>query len=130
VLDKLDLRSLGIRVLCVKLHATRPVHEAVETIERIRSQGYQPVHCKRRTSFTFVGHPADEALSIGDIGVSCASNQFARVDIGELEVHRHLLWHIKGKLGLQRRRRRSVRTMRYRRPAVPWRSRHSDAKTS
>ena len=55
VLEALDLRSLGVRVLCVELHATRPVREAQDLIERIRSQGYRPVHCKSRTSFTFVG---------------------------------------------------------------------------
>ena len=55
VLASLDLRSLGVRVLCVELHATRPVREAQDLIERIRSQGYRPVHRKARTSFTFVG---------------------------------------------------------------------------
>lgn len=57
VLETLDLRSLGVRVLLVALRATRPVDEALNLVERLRSQGYQPVHCKRRTGFTFVGHP-------------------------------------------------------------------------
>lgn len=57
VLETLDLRSLGVRVLLVELHATRPANKALHLVERLRSQGYQPVHCKRRTGFTFVGHP-------------------------------------------------------------------------
>jgi hypothetical protein len=54
VLETLDLRSLGVRVLLVELHAARPVNEALQLVERLRSHGYQPVHCKRRTGFTFV----------------------------------------------------------------------------
>jgi hypothetical protein len=57
LLETLDLRSLGIRVLLVKLHATRRVDEALRLLERNRSQGYQPVHCTRRAGFTFVWHP-------------------------------------------------------------------------
>jgi hypothetical protein len=58
LLETLDLRSLGVRVLLVKLHATRRVDEALRLLERLRSQGYQPVHCTPRAGFTFVGHPS------------------------------------------------------------------------
>jgi hypothetical protein len=58
LLEALDLRSLGVRVLLVELHATRLVDEALQLLERLRSQGYQPVHCTRRAGFTFVGHPS------------------------------------------------------------------------
>jgi FkbM family methyltransferase len=60
VLETLDLRSLGIEVLCVEFHPTRSVHEALDLIERIRCQGYRPVHCKDRTNFTFVGEQLAE----------------------------------------------------------------------
>jgi hypothetical protein len=58
LLETLDLRSLGVRVLLVKLHATRRVDEALRLLERLRSQGYQPVHCTPRAGLTFVGHPS------------------------------------------------------------------------
>jgi methyltransferase FkbM-like protein len=58
LLETLDLRSLGVRVLLVELHATRLVDEALQLLERLRSQGYQPVHCTRRAGFTFVGGPS------------------------------------------------------------------------
>jgi hypothetical protein len=58
VLETLDLRSLGVRVLLVELHATRRVDEALQLLERLRGQGYRPVHCTRRTGFTFVGRPS------------------------------------------------------------------------
>jgi hypothetical protein len=58
LLKTLDLRSLGVRVLLVKLHATRRVDEALRLLEHLRSQGYQPVHCTPRAGFTFVGHPS------------------------------------------------------------------------
>jgi hypothetical protein len=57
LLETLDLRSLGVRVLLVELHATRRVDEALQLLERLRSQGYQPVHCTPRAGFTFVWHP-------------------------------------------------------------------------
>lgn len=58
LLETLDLRSLGVRVLLVKLHATRRVGEALQLLERVRNQGYQPVHCTREAGFTFVGRPS------------------------------------------------------------------------
>jgi hypothetical protein len=58
LLETLDLRSLGLRVLLVKLHATRRVDEALRLLEHLRSQGYHPVHCTPRAGFTFVGHPS------------------------------------------------------------------------
>lgn len=58
LLETLNLRSLGVRVLLVELHATRLVDEGLQLLERLRSQGYQPVHCTRRGGFTFVGHPS------------------------------------------------------------------------
>jgi hypothetical protein len=57
LLETLDLRSLGVRVLLVKLHATRRADEALRLLERLRGQGYQPVHFTRRAGFTFLGHP-------------------------------------------------------------------------
>jgi FkbM family methyltransferase len=58
VLRELDLRSLGVRVLCVELHASESVREARALIERIRGQGYRLVHCKRPANYTFVKDPA------------------------------------------------------------------------
>jgi hypothetical protein len=58
LLEALDLRSLGVRVLLVKLHATRRVDEALRLLERLRSQGYHPVHCTPRAGFTFIRHPS------------------------------------------------------------------------
>jgi hypothetical protein len=58
VLETLDLRALGVRVLLVELHATRRVDEALQLLERLRSQGYRPVHRTRRAGFTFVGRPS------------------------------------------------------------------------
>jgi hypothetical protein len=58
VLETLDLRSLGVRVLLVELTATRPVNDALRLVECLRSQGYQPVHCRQGAGFTFVGHPS------------------------------------------------------------------------
>lgn len=54
VLGSLDLSSLGVRVLCVELHASEPVHDALRLIERLRSQGYLPVRCHEPATFTFV----------------------------------------------------------------------------
>jgi hypothetical protein len=58
LLETLDLRSLGVRVLLVELHPTRLADEALQSIERLRSHGYQPVHRTRRAGFTFVGRPS------------------------------------------------------------------------
>jgi hypothetical protein len=58
LLETLDLRSLGVRVLLVEFHATRRVDEALQLVERLRSQGYQPVHGTRGAGFTFVGRPS------------------------------------------------------------------------
>jgi hypothetical protein len=58
LLETLELRSLGVRVLLVEFHARRRVDEALQLVERLRSQGYQPVHCTRGTGLTFVGRPS------------------------------------------------------------------------
>ena len=55
LLETLELRSLGVRVLLVEFHATRRVDDALQLVERLRSQGYQPVHCTRGAGLTFVG---------------------------------------------------------------------------
>jgi hypothetical protein len=58
LLETLELRSLGVRVLLVEFHATRRVDEALQLVERLRSQGYQPVNCTRGAGLTFVGRPS------------------------------------------------------------------------
>lgn len=54
VLPELDLPGLGVRVLCVELHPTRPVIEAKQLVEHIRSQGFRLVYCHHPASFTFI----------------------------------------------------------------------------
>ena len=61
VLPELDLAALGVRVLCVELHASRSVAEAKQLLERIRSQGFRLIHCQHPASFTFVGSTAPAA---------------------------------------------------------------------
>jgi FkbM family methyltransferase len=54
VLRELDLARLGVRVLCVELHASESAGAGRELLERVRSQGYRLVHREPPTDFTFV----------------------------------------------------------------------------
>jgi FkbM family methyltransferase len=61
VLPTLDLPALGVRVLCIELHASRSVGEARRLLDSIRDQGYKIVNCKAPASYTLMGtrHPSD-----------------------------------------------------------------------
>lgn len=54
VLPTLNLRAIGVRVLCVELHPSESVKGARELIAAIRAQGYRLIHCKHPASYTFV----------------------------------------------------------------------------
>jgi FkbM family methyltransferase len=54
VLDRLDLRALGVSVLCCEFHTNVPLRRARRTLAHIAQQGYRPVACGD-TDVTFLG---------------------------------------------------------------------------
>lgn len=54
VLPKLDLPSLGVRVLCVELHAARSVRAAHGLIDSLAPQGYWPIHRRNPATYTLL----------------------------------------------------------------------------
>lgn len=54
LLDTLDLRSIGVRVLCVEFHHNEPVKRAHTVISNILDQNFSTVARKDPMSFTFV----------------------------------------------------------------------------
>jgi FkbM family methyltransferase len=47
VLESIDLRELGVQVLCVEFHRVSTVAAMVAAVERLRGEGYVPVHLHR-----------------------------------------------------------------------------------
>lgn len=54
VLPTLDLRRLGVKILCVELHAVRSIRNAQKLLGSVSEQGYALVYVKRPASYTFV----------------------------------------------------------------------------
>jgi FkbM family methyltransferase len=62
LLPTLDLRALGVQVLCTQFHHTASVGEAKALIARLRDEGYELVACHPTVKLTFVAR----ALLLGD----------------------------------------------------------------
>ncbi len=54
LLPTLDLRQLGVRVLCTQFHHTASVSQAKALIARLRDDGYELVACHPTVKLTFV----------------------------------------------------------------------------
>jgi FkbM family methyltransferase len=57
VLERLDLRAAGVRVLCCELHFNVPLSRALATVAAVRRQGYRPIACDD-TDVTFLREDA------------------------------------------------------------------------
>jgi FkbM family methyltransferase len=56
LLETLDPSELGVRILCIEFHPSDDAgpERAMAAIERLRTQGYEPVNAQDGTDFTFV----------------------------------------------------------------------------
>ena len=59
VLPTLDLQAMGVKIFAVQLHHTASVRHARKLIERLRSDGYDPIACRRTLKFTFLHREAE-----------------------------------------------------------------------
>jgi FkbM family methyltransferase len=53
VLQRLDLRALDVRILCVEYHNRDGVRAMLKSVDHVKAQGYEPVHV-HMTDVTFV----------------------------------------------------------------------------